>query len=175
MTTVGIALLRTHHKGECTKCQNIGTHHRSSQLTATTIRIGRGIWIHLQQIVLFLSMQFDWSHGDLFEGRRCYHAGSFFEAHEHWEAVWLAAQDPEKTFLQGLIQVAAALHHFQGGSYAGAISLLRSALRRLDPYPEHFAGIKVASFRVDVRAWLEALETGAHASPPVVPQLNLTS
>ncbi len=41
------------------------------------------------------------------------------------------AEEPEKTFLQGLIQVAAAFHHFQRGNCAGTISLLRSALRRL--------------------------------------------
>ena len=69
-------------------------------------------------------MSLDWTHGDLFEGLRCFHSGAFFEAHEHWESVWLAAQEPEKTFLQGLIQVAASFHHFQRGNCAGTISLL---------------------------------------------------
>jgi hypothetical protein len=62
---------------------------------------------------------------------RCFHSGALFEAHQHRESVWLAAQEPERTFLQGLIQVAGAFHHFQRGNYAGAISLLRSALGRL--------------------------------------------
>jgi hypothetical protein len=84
-------------------------------------------------------MPLDWTHGDLLEGLRCFHSGAFFEAHEHWESVWLAAQEPEKTFLQGLIQVAASFHHFRRGNCAGTISLLRSALRRLDGYPEVFA------------------------------------
>src|SRR5690348_11981481 len=53
-------------------------------------------------------MSLDWTRGDLHGGLRCFHSGAFFEAHEHWESVWLAAQEPEKTFLQGLIQVAAA-------------------------------------------------------------------
>jgi uncharacterized protein len=60
------------------------------------------------------------------------HSGAFFQAHEHWESVWLGAQEPEKTFLQGLIQVAASFHHFQRGNCAGTIWLLRSALKRLD-------------------------------------------
>ncbi len=76
-------------------------------------------------------MSLDWNNGELFEGLRSFHSGAFFEAHEHWETVWLAAQEPEKTFLQGLIQVAAGFHHFQRGNCAGTISLLRSALRRL--------------------------------------------
>jgi uncharacterized protein len=119
-------------------------------------------------------MPLDWTHGDLFEGLRCFHSGAFFEAHECWESVWLAAQEPEKTFLQGLIQVAASFHHFQRGNYLGTISLLRSALSRLDAYPEVFAGIVVAPLRVAIRSWLEALETVPQSSPPAVPRLKLT-
>src|SRR5579864_6809553 len=117
----------------------------------------------------------DWTQGDLFEGLRCFHSGAFFEAHEHWETVWLAAQEPEKTFLQGLIQVAAAFYHLQRGNCAGAISLLRSALRRLDRYPEISAGVVVAPLRVAVRLWLEALEAGPQSSRPPVLQLQLTT
>jgi len=53
-------------------------------------------------------MPLDWSQGNLQEGLRRFHSGAFFEAHEHWESVWLTAQGPEKTFLQALIQVAAS-------------------------------------------------------------------
>lgn len=115
----------------------------------------------------------DWTCGDLSEGLRCFHSGAFFEAHEHWESVWLAAQEPEKTFLQGLIQVAASFHHFQRGNCVGTISLLRSALRRLDNYPEVFAGIVVAPLRVAIRSWIEALEAFPQ-SPPPFPQLKLS-
>lgn len=37
-----------------------------------------------------------------------FNAEKFFEAHEFWEEIWLVESEPEKTFLQGLIQVAAA-------------------------------------------------------------------
>jgi predicted metal-dependent hydrolase len=122
----------------------------------------------------FLDMPLDWTHGDLFEGLRCFHSGAFFEAHEHWESVWLAAQEPEKTFLQGLIQVAASFHHFQRGNCAGCKSLLRSALRRLDRYPEVFAGVEVAPLRATIRCWLEALEAVPESTPPPVPTITLT-
>jgi hypothetical protein len=117
-------------------------------------------------------MSLDWTHGDLCEGLRCFHSGAFFEAHEHWESVWLATQEPERTFLQGLIQVAASFHHFQRGNCVGTISLLRSALRRLDGYPETFAGIAVAPLRAAVRLWLAALETVPQSSPPPLPSSN---
>ena len=118
-------------------------------------------------------MSLDWTHGDLSEGLRCFHSGAFFEAHEHWESVWLMAEEPEKTFLQGLIQVAAAFHHFQRGNSTGAISLLRSALQRLDGYPEAFAGIAIAPLRAVIRLWLEALETVSQSPPPPLPLLQL--
>jgi RimJ/RimL family protein N-acetyltransferase/predicted metal-dependent hydrolase len=120
-------------------------------------------------------MSLYWTQGDLHEGLRCFHSGAFFEAHEHWESVWLTAQEPEKTFLQGLIQVAAAFHHFQRGNYAGTTSLLRSALRRLDAYPEAFAGVVVAPLRATIRLWLGALETPSHSPLPLLPQLQISS
>ena len=118
-------------------------------------------------------MSLDWTQTDLREGLRCFHSGAFFEAHEHWESVWLMAEEPEKTFLQGLIQVAAAFHHFQRGNCAGTISLLRSALRRLDGYAPAFAGIAVEPLCTTIRLWLEALETVSPSPPPPLPQLQL--
>ncbi len=41
-----------------------------------------------------------------------FNAGEFFEAHEVWEEIWLEEVEPEKTFLQGIIQIAAAFHHY---------------------------------------------------------------
>jgi hypothetical protein len=104
---------------------------------------------------------------------RCFHCGAFFEDQEHWESVWLMVEEPEKTFVQGLIQVAAAFHHFQRGNCAGAISLLRSALRRLDGYAPAFAGIAVEPLCTTVLLWLEALGTVSQSPPPPLPQLQL--
>jgi len=89
--------------------------------------------------------------------------------------VWLTAQEPEKTFLQALIQVAAAFHHFQRGNYAGTISLLQSALRRLDAYPEAFARVAVAPLRATIRLWLGALETPSRSPLPLLPRLEIGS
>jgi len=103
-------------------------------------------------------MTLDWSTGGLAEGLECYRKGAFFLAHEHWESVWLACQEPEKTFLQALIQVTAGFHHLQRGNPAGTKSLLRGALRRLERYPEEFGGVGVEALRESVRAWLAAFE-----------------
>ncbi len=102
----------------------------------------------------------DWTRGELAEGLRCYREAEFFEAHEHWELVWLNLQEPQKTFLQALIQVAAALHHFQRGNRMGTTSLLQAALRRLDPCCPSFGGISLTLLCREIRLWLRTLEAG---------------
>jgi predicted metal-dependent hydrolase len=103
-------------------------------------------------------MSLDWSSGALAEGLECYRTGKHFEAHEHWESVWLRCEEPEKTFLQALIQITAAFHHLQQRNLRGAASLLRRALRKLDAFPNPYAGIEVEALRESVRAWLRALD-----------------
>ena len=107
-------------------------------------------------------MEFDWTKGALGEGLRRYDAGEFFTAHEAWETVWLEAQEPARTFLQGLIQVTAAFHHLRRNNPLGTERLLHAALRRLEPYPTCFGGISVATLCSDIRELIHAL----HADEP---------
>ena len=107
--------------------------------------------------------KFDWTQGSLAEGLRLYDAGEFFAAHEAWESVWLRAQEPEKMFLQGFIQVTAAFHHLQRNNPQGTALLLQAALGRLERYPARFGDISVDLLCDDIRDWLKALETGAPA------------
>lgn len=114
----------------------------------------------------------DWNRGALAEGLACYRSGDFFLAHEHWESVWLGLQEPEKSFLQGLIQVAAAFHHLRRGNAAGAISLLSRALRRIESRPAVFGGIAVEPLRAEVRDWLRRLESGGAVISGGSPQIR---
>ena len=45
-----------------------------------------------------------------------FNTGLFFEVHELLEPCWMRAEPPVKAFLQGLIQIAAGLHHEQNGN-----------------------------------------------------------
>ncbi len=113
-------------------------------------------------------MQLDWGDGKLAEGLALYRAGEFFAAHEAWESVWLVSPEPQKTFLQGLIQVAAAFHHWERNNPQGTALLLEAALRRLQSLPKEFEGICVTVLCNDIRERLDALT----AEPPVA---SLTS
>jgi hypothetical protein len=105
-------------------------------------------------------MEFDWTAGALGEGLKYYRAGEFFAAHESWESLWLVAHEPEKMFLQALIQVTAAFHHLQRNNRLGASRLFERALVRLERYPAGFGSASVFLCE-DIRQWLTALETDA--------------
>ena len=117
-------------------------------------------------------MKLNWDEGELGEGLRCYLAQEFFAAHEHWEIVWLASKEPEKTFLQGLIQVAAAFHHLQHDNPLGTRWLLRRARLRLEQYPGFFGGINVGSLLKEVGEWLQVLERGGPTAGRSYPLLH---
>lgn len=91
------------------------------------------------------------------EGFDRFNRRKFFEAHESWEEIWLHAPRHEKPFLQGIIQVAAAFHHYQRSNRAGCESLLSEGLRKLERYSGSHGGIALASLRSSVRWWLAEL------------------
>ena len=65
----------------------------------------------------------------------------FWHAHEAWEEIWLKTTGEEKIFLQGLIQLAAAYHHVQRGTFSGGVRLFDAALRKLEPFAGGYLGI----------------------------------
>ena len=75
------------------------------------------------------------------EGVERFNAREFWNAHESWETLWLVAETEMDQFLQGLIQLAAAYHHLQRGTFRGAVRLFDASLRRLEKFPPSFCGI----------------------------------
>lgn len=118
------------------------------------------------------TMQIDWNLEALADGLRCYRHQEFFLAHEYWESVWIKCRQPEKTFLQALIQLACALHHFQRNNLRGATSLLTAALRKLQNYPAQYGGIEVAMLREEMGDWLLALSAEEQHACPSFPQIR---
>jgi uncharacterized protein len=96
----------------------------------------------------------------------------FFEAHEAWEEIWLHTAPPEKTFLQGLIQVTAAFHHHSRENLRGTKSLLRAGLLKLEDFPPHHRGLHVEKLRKVARRWLEVLDSGETVSRPALPRIS---
>ena len=98
-------------------------------------------------------------------GLGAYCAGEFFEAHELWEELWRDEKDDDhKQFLQGLIQVAAAMHKIQAQrNPEPAGRLLQRAMVRLSVFPPHYFGIRVDQLLVEARRAQQALTSLARA------------
>jgi uncharacterized protein len=110
----------------------------------------------------------NWRSGELAEGLRLYRARNYFEAHEQWEVVWLRSPEPEKTFVQSMIQLAAACYHYQRENRRGTKRLLAAALRRLDANGAVVEANHLVDIRDDLRLWLAALDApgGGAGEPP---------
>jgi len=96
-------------------------------------------------------------------GRAAFNRGAYFQAHELWEDVWRAldagVRPVERLAVQGLIQIAAGLHHLQQGRPRPAARLLRKGLTKLsaEAFPPT-AGLRVGTLARDVARLLVELE-----------------
>jgi len=85
----------------------------------------------------------------------------FFEAHEVLEALWRQTKGPDRDFYQGLIQLAAALVHFQKGNFTGAQELFERSECRLGAYPTRYLGVSIPHV---LGQFHEFLEIWAHSA-----------
>ena len=106
------------------------------------------------------------------QGIAHFNAHEFWHAHESWEQLWLPATGPEKLFLQGLIQLAAAYHHVQRGTFRGGVRLFDAALKKLEPLPAGCCGIdREMAVRAAIRH-RERIAGGERIDPGEFPKLS---
>ncbi len=65
------------------------------------------------------------------EGIRLFNDGYYFEAHDLLEEVWIERAGREKTFYQGLIQIASGFYKVAMQNQGGARSLVKKGLEKL--------------------------------------------
>lgn len=76
---------------------------------------------------------------EFWRGVEEFNQGQFYDCHDTLEALWMEAAAPEKTFLQGVLQIAVGLYHLGNLNWKGAVILLGEGIRRLVPYqPDYF-------------------------------------
>ncbi|MGA8223066.1 MAG: DUF309 domain-containing protein [Candidatus Acidiferrales bacterium] len=100
-----------------------------------------------------------------------FNSRKFSEAHEIWEEIWLVEAEPEKTFLQGLIQLAAAYHHYGRGNPSGAESLLASGIVKLTRFPPDHRGLAIADLRATAKQWARLLGEGKDPGAVRLPKI----
>jgi predicted metal-dependent hydrolase len=106
------------------------------------------------------------------EGLEAFNSRQFFEAHELWEDVWRETPEPDKRFLQGLIQVAAAFHHHSRANLLGTRKLLQAGLLKLDSFSGVYGGLEIEPLRAAVRDWIAALESGDSPKADQIPLIK---
>src|SRR5580692_2885350 len=106
------------------------------------------------------------------KGLDSFNSSHFYDAHEHWEEVWLETPNPEKLFLQGLIQVAAAFHHYSRDNALGCRKLLHAGLTKLDLFPPEHSGLAIEPLRSSVRVWILELEAGRSPETARIPRIK---
>ena len=73
------------------------------------------------------------------------------------EELWHETQGEARNFIQGLIQVATALHHFQNSNLKGARLLYQSFTELLAPYPDRYMGMDTKEFKNELDACFRGL------------------
>ena len=81
----------------------------------------------------------------------------YFEVHEELEAVWREAGGETRRALQGLLQVAVALHHAEAGNLASTRRLLESGRAKLAAYAPSWHGVAIGALLEELRVYETAL------------------
>ncbi|BCL34124.1 DUF309 domain-containing protein [Nostoc sp. MS1] len=95
---------------------------------------------------------------EFWQGVEQFNAGKFYACHDTLEALWIEASEPEKTFYQGILQIAVGLYHLGNRNWRGAVILLGEGSNRLRRYPEVFGNIDVYELLNQSAGLLKALQ-----------------
>ena len=82
-----------------------------------------------------------------FAGLLAYEEKDFFEAHELWEELWSEYYLDDKTFIQGLIQLAVSFVHLGNGNLNGAKSLLNKSADKFSSFSGVHRGINIDNLK----------------------------
>ena len=85
-----------------------------------------------------------------FDGLQAYEEKDFFEAHELWEELWSEYYLDDKTFIQGLIQLAVSFVHLGNGNLTGAKSLMKKSGDKFSSYSGLHRGINIDKLKQQI-------------------------
>ncbi len=96
-----------------------------------------------------------------------FNAGRFYDSHDAWEEIWRSTTPEPKDLFQGLVQLAAGMHHvLDRGKPEPARRVLGKGRSRLEPFGAVAHGLDLASLLTLVRAWENWLESNEGFPPP---------
>ncbi|NEO53945.1 MAG: DUF309 domain-containing protein [Okeania sp. SIO3B5] len=76
---------------------------------------------------------------EFWQGIAEFNQQEFYKCHDTLEALWMESGEPERTFYQGVLQIAVGLYHAGNENWRGAVMLLGEGIRKLNYYlPSYF-------------------------------------
>jgi len=82
----------------------------------------------------------------------------FYACHDTLEAIWSDSVEPDKTFYQGILQVAVGCHHLGNNNWRGAVILLGEGIKKLIEYEPEYLGVNVIQLTDDSHDLLTHLQ-----------------
>ena len=98
----------------------------------------------------------------------------WYGAHDLFEELWHETGDPERRWLQGMVQLSVALLHRQRGNVHGAMVLLGEASGRLGSAMSPPTGLDQDSLLGPLQRLLSRLQSGQDAPDLSLPSLNFS-
>ncbi|MBS3029413.1 MAG: DUF309 domain-containing protein [Dolichospermum sp. DET50] len=80
---------------------------------------------------------------EFWQGVEEFNSGQFYACHDILEALWIDSIEPDKTFYQGILQIAVGLYHLGNHNRRGAMILLGEGSNRLKRYLPDYGSINV--------------------------------
>lgn len=109
----------------------------------------------------------------ILHGVELFNRGEVFAAHEAWEEIWRSTRPEPRDLFQGLVQVAAGLHHaVDRGRREPARRVLARGCGRLAPLAPVACGLDLARLLEDLERWDRWLESG-EGERPALPRLRI--
>lgn len=90
-------------------------------------------------------MSFSEAESKLTEAIKQFNEGEFYTCHDTLESLWIQAVEPERSFYQGILQIAVACYHLGNQNWRGAMILLGEGSKKLKGYQPSYHGIDITS------------------------------
>lgn len=78
-----------------------------------------------------------------YRGIQEFNERKFYACHDTLEEIWSDSVEPDKTFYQGILQVAVGCYHLSNHNWRGAVILLGEGTKKLIEYEPEYLKINV--------------------------------
>jgi len=87
---------------------------------------------------------------NIIEGIKLFNDGSYFEAHDYFEKLWMNSVGNYAEFYKALIQISVGSYHLISNNFNGALSQYSKGIEKLEKFPNNFEDINLLQFKHDI-------------------------